>query len=191
MIDATSKRGAVMAAALELISEHGFHGASTAMIAERAGVGVGTIYRYFATKDELISALYLELKTRFSQALLARDDEGLELKMRFERIWTALVREYAAHPTELRFIEQYAHSPFLSRETRGQQTELSAPFNRLFERGRATGVLRELPPDVLRALMYGAALQLAKAHIGGLELNDTLLAASFEACWDAVRVIGE
>jgi len=43
----SDKREEIMQAALELIAEHGFHGAPMAMIAEKAGVGAGTIYRYF------------------------------------------------------------------------------------------------------------------------------------------------
>jgi AcrR family transcriptional regulator len=50
----TDKRAALLEAALELFAENGFHGAPTSLIAERAGVGVGTIYRYFKDKDELI-----------------------------------------------------------------------------------------------------------------------------------------
>ena len=55
----TDKREDILRAALELIAEHGFHGAPMAMIAERAGVGAGTIYRYFENKDVLIAELYL------------------------------------------------------------------------------------------------------------------------------------
>ena len=58
------KRKEVMQAALELIAEHGFHGAPMAMIADQAGVGAGTIYRYFESKDVLISELYRELEEK-------------------------------------------------------------------------------------------------------------------------------
>jgi len=47
------KRDDIVQAALELIAENGFHGAPMAMIADRAGVGAGTIYRYFENKDLL------------------------------------------------------------------------------------------------------------------------------------------
>jgi AcrR family transcriptional regulator len=186
-LDTETKRGAVMKAALELISQHGFHGTSTDMIAKHAKVGMGTIYRYFSSKDVLINALYLEIKTQFSEALLEHDDETLGLKQRFKNIWIALIKQYTVHPVELRFIEQYANSPFLDHETRGRQQELSAPFTRLFEQGMNTSVFRDLPLEILRALMYGSALQLAKTHISGsLELSETLLASAFEACWNAV-----
>ena len=45
------KREAVLGAALELFVERGFHGTTVPEIAERAGVGAGTIYRHFASKE--------------------------------------------------------------------------------------------------------------------------------------------
>ena len=58
------KREEIVKASLELIAEQGFHGAPMALIAERAGVGAGTIYRYFENKDVLITELYQELEQR-------------------------------------------------------------------------------------------------------------------------------
>jgi AcrR family transcriptional regulator len=43
-------------AALELCAEQGVQATRVADVAERAGVTVGTIYRYFASKDELVDA---------------------------------------------------------------------------------------------------------------------------------------
>jgi AcrR family transcriptional regulator len=40
----SERRYEIIGAALELIAEHGFHGAPMAMIAERARVAAGTIY---------------------------------------------------------------------------------------------------------------------------------------------------
>ena len=39
------KRDEIVRAALELIAEHGFHGAPMAMVAERAGVSTATVSR--------------------------------------------------------------------------------------------------------------------------------------------------
>ncbi|MEX1154949.1 TetR/AcrR family transcriptional regulator, partial [Parvibaculum sp.] len=50
------KRRRILEAALGLFSEEGFHGASMASLAKRAGIPVGTIYRHFAGKEELIHA---------------------------------------------------------------------------------------------------------------------------------------
>ena len=64
------KRETILQAALELIAEHGFHGAPMSAVAQRAGVSAGIIYHYFASKEDLIHALYKQVKTDFSRALL-------------------------------------------------------------------------------------------------------------------------
>ena len=48
------KREAIIQAALTLFAEHGFHNAPMSLLAKQAGVSAGTIYLYFADKDDLI-----------------------------------------------------------------------------------------------------------------------------------------
>jgi AcrR family transcriptional regulator len=69
------------AAALHLFAERGADATSMPMIAECAGVAVGSLYRYHANKDELVARLYAgnyarlaeELKRVAAQAAAARD----------------------------------------------------------------------------------------------------------------------
>ena len=53
---APDKREAILAAALEAFVEKGFHGTAVPEIAARAGVGAGTIYRYFESKEAVVNA---------------------------------------------------------------------------------------------------------------------------------------
>jgi AcrR family transcriptional regulator len=55
------KRSAILQAAMHEIAEGGL-GAPTAKIARRAGVAAGTLFLYFANKEELLNELYLEPK---------------------------------------------------------------------------------------------------------------------------------
>ncbi len=52
-----SRRDAILAAALEEFSAHGFEAARLDDMARRAGVAKGTIYLYFRDKEELFQAL--------------------------------------------------------------------------------------------------------------------------------------
>ncbi|HZO06743.1 MAG TPA: helix-turn-helix domain-containing protein [Solirubrobacterales bacterium] len=54
--DAARNRARIVAAAAEVFAERGLD-ASTAEIADRAGVGEATIYRRFPTKDDLVAAI--------------------------------------------------------------------------------------------------------------------------------------
>jgi AcrR family transcriptional regulator len=55
-----AKRRAILAAAAEVFREHGFAAASMSAVAERAGGSKATLYRYFASKDDLFVSLMLE-----------------------------------------------------------------------------------------------------------------------------------
>ncbi|MET9775761.1 helix-turn-helix domain-containing protein [Streptomyces sp. NPDC006367] len=68
--DARRNRERLLAVAVEAFAEHG-EGASLDDIARRAGVGVGTLYRHFPTRQALLEAAYLER----IEAIAARADE--------------------------------------------------------------------------------------------------------------------
>jgi AcrR family transcriptional regulator len=50
-------RNAILDAAEAVFAEHGFHGARIQDVAERARVGVGTVYNHFAQKEDILRAL--------------------------------------------------------------------------------------------------------------------------------------
>ena len=58
--DARANRSRVVEAAREVFAERGL-GAEIREIAERAGVGMGTVYRNFANRDELVVAIVNDL----------------------------------------------------------------------------------------------------------------------------------
>src|SRR3954469_12563364 len=57
--DAVRRRKALLKAAAEVFAEHGAE-ASTAQIAARAGIGKGTVFRHFPTKEDLFAAIITE-----------------------------------------------------------------------------------------------------------------------------------
>lgn len=70
-------RHRIVTAALEAFAEQGFEGASMAAIAERAGLGTATTYRYYAGKAELFEAAVPPDVARRFEALLERRVKGL------------------------------------------------------------------------------------------------------------------
>ena len=70
--DARRNRDAILAAAGELFAERG-SSAQMDEIAERAGLGMGTLYRHFATKQQLLGALV-------EQQFLALGARALEIE---------------------------------------------------------------------------------------------------------------
>jgi AcrR family transcriptional regulator len=64
------KRERIMAAARELLAQHGVSGVTTQQIADRADVAIGTLYLYASTKAEQLIMVQNE---KFAAAI----DEGL------------------------------------------------------------------------------------------------------------------
>ena len=63
------QRGDMLAAALELFSERGYHHVSMKAIAKRAEFALGTIYRFFSNKEDLYKAAMLEKAGEYHRTL--------------------------------------------------------------------------------------------------------------------------
>jgi AcrR family transcriptional regulator len=87
--DARRNREKVLAAARAEFSEHG-RDAQMDEVARRAGVGVGTVYRHFPTKEALIEALMVDS----FQMIAAEARAALEI----EDPWEAFSKVCGAAP---------------------------------------------------------------------------------------------
>lgn len=77
---------AILTGTAQVLVEHGYEGATTARVAERAGVSVGSLYQYFSNKEALVAALvegYADgLVALMEQALADSKNARLEDGMR-------------------------------------------------------------------------------------------------------------
>jgi AcrR family transcriptional regulator len=183
----TTKRAAILGATLELISEHGFHGTAMSMIADKAGVGAGTIYRYFDGKEDLVTQLYLEIKREMGKAILAGYSEDLSLQERFRTLWLNMLHYYMDHPRELAFLEQFDNSPYMAPEVKEAFSEYYEPLMRYFQYAFQEGVFKEMPLAMLSTFTMEVAVSLAKHHAAGeLTLDDETKELAMNATWDAL-----
>ena len=74
----------MLAAALDLFAEKGYHNVSMHEIAEKAEFAIGTLYTVFQNKEDLYKALVLEECDRFEEAFVSAigtpDDEIEKLR---------------------------------------------------------------------------------------------------------------
>lgn len=102
------KKQALLEAATQAIAQSGI-AASTAVIARNAGVAEGTLFRYFATKDELINTLYLHLKQDLCQSMIMELDRSItDAKTMTRFIWNSYISWGLNHPARHRAIRQLA-----------------------------------------------------------------------------------
>lgn len=109
---------AVLEASAHVLEVHGFEGATTARIAERAGVSVGSLYQYFGTKESVFDALTAELIERLLLAAAPVVAEpGGDVEDRVERALEAAFKVIAPYPTVLRQLAGATGTAFEARLT--------------------------------------------------------------------------
>jgi AcrR family transcriptional regulator len=187
------KRDEIVRAALELIAEHGFHDAPMAVIANRAGVAAGTIYRYFENKDVLINELYREVEAKLYAVLLEGYETEKPFRERFLHLGTALLRYFIENPLDFKYLEQFHNSPygvaFRRDKILGEKAGCDV-FRELFEDGVSRQIVKDLPLVILFALAFGPLVAVARDHIlRFVTLDDLLIDRTIEACWDGIRLV--
>lgn len=187
--DSTDKRQAILDAALELFAERGFHGTAVPLVAERAGVGAGTLYRYFESKEALVNALYRHLKTLLATSLL----EGFPLDQPPRAMFADCYRRlsaFAVHqPRAFNFLELHHHAAYLDDQSRACDAMVLAPLRAFVEQAQRAQALKELAPELLMAIVYGSIVGLVRAAEAGhlpMPLADAL-AQSEPVVWEAIR----
>ncbi len=152
--DAERNRQRILAAARDAFAEEGLS-VTLDEIAHRAGVGVGTVYRRFPDKEQLIDALFEDQMTKF----VASAEECLH----DEDPWDGLIRflDQACHVHACdRGFKEVALSGSHGHERIARARQMMFPLvSQLVARAQADGSLRPdvQPTDVpLLQLMLGA-----------------------------------
>jgi AcrR family transcriptional regulator len=138
--DAERNRQRILQAAGEVFAERGL-GVTMDDIAERAGVGVGTVYRRFPDKELLVEALFedrIEELVSLAQQALAEDDPWEALVGFLER--SQALQACNRGLKELLLSTRYGHERIACVRER-----MSPLAEALVERAQASGQLR---PDV-------------------------------------------
>jgi AcrR family transcriptional regulator len=154
--DAQRNRDQLLAAAVAAFSLEDASEVTLESVAKAAGVGIGTLYRHFPSREALVDAAY-----RSELARLCDSVPGLLAAMAADkamRTWMDLFIEYMTTKKgmsdALRMVIASGGNPFA--ESRGR---LLAAFSALLEAGAADGTLRaDLDPADLLASMSGVSL---------------------------------
>lgn len=137
--DARRNRERVLQAARDAFAETGLD-AQMDEIARRAGVGVGTVYRHFPTKDALIVAL---ADAHFGQLAdimeAAGEREGEPTEVLIQALWDA------ADPTanDSALCEVLSSVPLTVHAAAAGHSRLEAATDRIMVSARAAGTLRQ------------------------------------------------
>ncbi|GLI85810.1 HTH-type transcriptional repressor FatR [Rossellomorea marisflavi] len=185
-----TKRQSIIHVALKIFSERGFDATTIPMIATEAGVGAGTIYRYFENKEVLGNHLFQDNVTRFTESLRSNYPYSSSIREQFHHIFSSMISFTTCNPHALYFIKMHSHAHFLNKDSLDCFSELTDLLGQFFEWGKTQEELKPLPSPVLFSIIYGAFLELQRiVETGDITPDASLLLDVEESLWNAIQLI--
>ncbi|MBL4832157.1 MAG: TetR/AcrR family transcriptional regulator [Aliivibrio sp.] len=182
------KRQRILDATKLLLSEHGFQGISMQLVAKKADVAAGTIYRYFSDKEDLIEQLRVETLIQAAKAIQKGVHNGLSLKERYRMMFLNVWNLASKDGNLLLNRNQYECLPKKDSCTfRELERSLFAQLEQLYSEGKKQGVFKPLDNEILVGLSLEVSITLARKHVQGLyQLDSRALEDAIDASWDAI-----
>jgi AcrR family transcriptional regulator len=180
------KRAAILNAALDLFEEHGFEATSVPEIAGRAQVAVGTIYRYFESKEAVVNSLYRLWRERFNGSVLAPIDAQLGVRHVFGTYWRRMSAFSRAFPKAQRFLDLHHHGGYLDAESLALDRAYSEVIAHFIAEGVVRGALRMVDPRIAVAMIWGTLAGLHKFS-GPRGMDEMAIAEAEASIWNAIK----
>jgi len=181
-----ARREEILVTATALFAEQGFSDAVTQALAERLGVGKGTIYRHFPSKRALFLAATDRVMRKLQECVSANVAGIQDGLVRIERGIATFLQFFADHPSFVELlIQERAYFKDRKRPTYFEHREVNIHrWKQLYRDLMTAGRLREMPVErittVLSNVLYGIMVtnffngQPAPADVQAREILDVV-----------------
>jgi TetR/AcrR family transcriptional regulator, repressor of fatR-cypB operon len=184
--DATRER--LLHAALDLYTTAGFVRTTTPMLAERAGIAEGTIYRHFSSKEALLNEAWRHAYRAAIELLRALEaDRVRKAPERLALLGRQLVDAAAGNPPLLRMLFATEPERFLDEPSRALRRDFLDGLVQLVAMGKSDGLVRPGPAELWASVwltLVGHAVAVVAS--GEWSADSSPAALTLEAAWDAI-----
>jgi AcrR family transcriptional regulator len=141
------RRQRIITAAIELLEAHELDAIQMRDVADRAGVALATVYRYFSSKDHLYAAAIVEWSSAFFKRVHARrGNSGSTDEIRLRMMLRHTLRTLERWPQFIRAVMVLESSP--DERAREQLDVFNAQYNAAME-----SCVQDLPPETAEAVL--------------------------------------
>lgn len=185
-----NKKILILNATEHLLAKNGFEHLSMQMVAKKAGVATGTIYRYFDDKNDLLTQLRSHVVEQCAKKVLNKFDDTKSMKHQFTTLWKNTWQLTINRDDNAINREQFDSLPSqTSNEQKEKEKEYFLPVHQFFLKGINNGSFKALSTDVLASIGIEPAICLGRKQINGLiTLDSSTLNEVIDACWDAISL---
>lgn len=183
------KREKLLAAALTLFVEFGFHDTPTSKIAKEAGIASGTLFYFFPTKDELVKALYIAIKSRLNEHISETIKDEQLLEGILKGYYSATLHWALKHKMEFRFIEQFNSSPYLKQIAEEEIQKHIKPIMGLLKKGIKNKIIKPTDVNLVFTLISGHTFSINQylvANQFSKSKQDKVINDTYALLWDMI-----
>lgn len=180
-----NKRLDIIMAAMKLFTEKDIQATPMSIIAKEAKTGMGTIYNYFATKEELINAIYVHTKEEQVAAFKSLiTDKGVHAQ--FDAFLEGMISYLMANPLHFYFTEQFKNSPLLTAESLEWIMKPYEPIMACISKGQKKGSIKPIPVIDIVYFIHGALNNFIRVSITDNKVKKKALENHLAMAWNAI-----
>jgi len=164
-----AQRATIVAAAIAVLTDHGYAGCSVAAVAARAGVATGTVYKHFISKAALVAEVFEQVVSREVGAVAAAAAVPGPLADRVVAVLETFARRALKVPKLAYALLAEPVDPHIEAQRLAFRRTFQGLIAGPIADGVAAGVLPPQNPHLTAAALVGAAGELL---VGPLSVDD-------------------
>ena len=178
----------IYAATLKLVKENGLAGLNMAAIGKEAKLGMGTMYVYFKSKEELINSLFKRLKGLNTSRIYSVLKPNTPFKLSMKDLFDNYIKNRIDYFEEHFFVEQCSNSHYLDAESKELDESAFVGVHDLLDKGKKELLIKEIDNALITAHIMGSANELVTLCMKNkLKINKHFLNQAFSLCWDSIK----
>lgn len=185
------KEEAIRTLALQIIAEEGLENLSMQKLAKAANVSPRTIYIKYENKEDFLIKLFIdEVLGAYEKAVLDKFHPDMAFAEGVKKLWTNAFRYFKNNRHAYALMKYGKSSPLLNKayqEMDIKEGDFFGPVHRFFEQNAKAGVIRKLPQEAYRALLFSPMFELINEYFDYQDRPKQIITDKlFYDCCDAV-----
>ena len=183
------KKEKILKAALQVIVERGLERTPMAMIANRAEVGMGTVYRYFKDKEDIINGIYVKIKEEEAEMVFVNNGFSTDVKKTFYDYYGRMIDYFLGNPLKFNFISQYAFSPIITESMQKKAMSKFYHFDELYKKGLQEKLFKKIKAEHLTFFVFSSISYWIKAaNELRIEIDKNYREIFMQMAWDSIKI---
>jgi len=162
------RRRQILAAAVKVFADKGFHASRVGDIAEEAGIAYGLVYHYYESKEDLLETIFRTTWTEMLARVREVEEAGVPAAEAVRQVTALLLRTWRRNPDLVRvLVREVTRNQHIQREIE-EITQAMEALERIIQRGQESGEFRsELDPRLGAVVFYGALEEVLSGWVLG------------------------